>query len=107
MERASIASANGDGTQGRGIASAFLHLTVASAPSYNGRRCWSSRPRRRADAPMSEFTKIMQAIESGDALAAERLLPLVYEELRRLAAAQLAHEQPGQTLQPTALVHEA
>jgi RNA polymerase sigma factor (TIGR02999 family) len=56
---------------------------------------------------MSEFTEIMKAIEAGDALAAERLLPLVYEELRKLAAAQLANEQPGQTLQPTALVHEA
>lgn len=56
---------------------------------------------------MSEVTEIMQAIEAGDLLAADRLLPLVYEELRKLAAAQLAHEQPGQTLQPTALVHEA
>jgi RNA polymerase sigma factor (TIGR02999 family) len=56
---------------------------------------------------MSEFTEIMQAIEGGDALAAERLLPLVYDELRKLAAAHLASEQPGQTLQPTALVHEA
>lgn len=49
----------------------------------------------------------MQAIEAGDPLAADRLLPLVYDELRKLAAAHLAHEQPGQTLQPTALVHEA
>jgi len=56
---------------------------------------------------MSEFTKIMQAIEAGDPLAANRLLPLVYEELRQLAATYLANEQPGQTLQPTALVHEA
>jgi RNA polymerase sigma factor (TIGR02999 family) len=56
---------------------------------------------------MSEFTKIMQAIEAGDPLAADRLLPLVYEELRQLAATYLANEQPGQTLQPTALVHEA
>jgi RNA polymerase sigma factor (TIGR02999 family) len=56
---------------------------------------------------MSEFTEIMQAIETGDALAAERLFPLVYDELRKLAAAHLASEQPGQTLQPTALVHEA
>jgi RNA polymerase sigma factor (TIGR02999 family) len=56
---------------------------------------------------MSEFTKIMQAIEAGDPQAAEQLLPLVYDELRQLAAAHLANEQPGQTLQPTALVHEA
>lgn len=56
---------------------------------------------------MSEFTEIVQAIEIGDPLAANRLLPLVYDELRQLAAAQLANEQLGQTLQPTALVHEA
>lgn len=56
---------------------------------------------------MSEFTEILQAIEEGDQMAADRLLPLVYDELRRLAASHLANEQPGQTLQPTALVHEA
>lgn len=56
---------------------------------------------------MSEFTEILHAIDAGEPLAADRLLPLVYEELRKLAAAQLANEQPGQTLQPTALVHEA
>lgn len=56
---------------------------------------------------MSEFTEILQAIETGDPLAGDRLLPLIYDELRRLAAAHLAHEKPGQTLQPTALVHEA
>jgi RNA polymerase sigma factor (TIGR02999 family) len=56
---------------------------------------------------MSEVTDILHALESGDARAADRLLPLVYAELRQLAAAQLAHEPPGQTLQPTALVHEA
>lgn len=56
---------------------------------------------------MSEFTEIMRAVEAGDPLAADRLLPLVYNELRKLAAAHLASEQPGQTLQPTALVHEA
>jgi RNA polymerase sigma factor (TIGR02999 family) len=57
--------------------------------------------------PMSEVTRILSAIEEGDPLAAERLLPLVYEELRQLAAQKLAQEQPGQTLQATALVHEA
>ena len=56
---------------------------------------------------MSEFTEIMNALEEGDPQAENRLLPLVYDELRKLAAAQLANEQPGQTLQPTALVHEA
>src|SRR5260370_2792550 len=56
---------------------------------------------------MSDVTKILQAIAEGSPQAADELLPLVYEELRRLAAQRLAHEQPGQTLQPTALVHEA
>ncbi len=56
---------------------------------------------------MTEFTEILQAIDSGDSQAADRLLPIVYDELRKLAANHLAHEQPGQTLQPTALVHEA
>jgi RNA polymerase sigma factor (TIGR02999 family) len=54
-----------------------------------------------------EATEILRALEAGDPSAADRLLPLVYDELRKLAAAQLAQEQPGQTLQPTALVHEA
>jgi RNA polymerase sigma factor (TIGR02999 family) len=56
---------------------------------------------------MTEVTRILSAIEHGDAHAAEQLLPLVYDELRRLAAQKLAHEKPGQTLQATALVHEA
>jgi len=56
---------------------------------------------------MNEVTRILSAIEQGDAHAAEQLLPLVYDELRRLAAQKLAGEQPGQTLQATALVHEA
>jgi RNA polymerase sigma factor (TIGR02999 family) len=56
---------------------------------------------------MSEVTRILSAIEQGDPSAAEQLLPLVYDELRRLAAAKLASEKPGQTLQATALVHEA
>ncbi len=56
---------------------------------------------------MHEVTRILGAIEQGDPSAAEQLLPLVYEELRRLAAEKLAHEKPGQTLQATALVHEA
>jgi len=56
---------------------------------------------------MSDVTQILQAIENGDAKAANELLPLVYQELRRLAANKMAGEAPGQTLQPTALVHEA
>lgn len=54
-----------------------------------------------------DVTQILQAIERGDPQAASRLLPLVYDELRRLAASKMAQESPGQTLQPTALVHEA
>jgi RNA polymerase sigma factor (TIGR02999 family) len=56
---------------------------------------------------MSEVTRILSAIEQGDPGAAEQLLPLVYEELRKLAAQRLAQEKPGQTLQATALVHDA
>ena len=56
---------------------------------------------------MSEVTQILQSIERGDARAAGDLLPLVYDELRKLAASRMAREAPGQTLQPTALVHEA
>lgn len=56
---------------------------------------------------MNEITQILSAIEQGKPQAAEQLLPLVYDELRKLAAAKLAHEKPGQTLQATALVHDA
>src|SRR5437773_5227988 len=56
---------------------------------------------------MTEVTVILSAIERGDARAAEQLLPLVYDELRKLAAQKLAQEAPGQTLQATGLVHEA
>src|SRR5436190_22183743 len=57
--------------------------------------------------PMSDVTRILQAIEQGNAKAADELLPIVYEELRRLAAQKMANEAAGHTLQPTALVHEA
>jgi RNA polymerase sigma factor (TIGR02999 family) len=60
-----------------------------------------------ASQSMTDVTQILSAIEQGDPKAAEQLLPLVYEELRRLAAQRLSHEKPGQTLQATALVHEA
>ena len=56
---------------------------------------------------MTDVTRILNAIEGGDERATDELLPLVYEELRILAAQKLSHEQPGQTLQATALVHEA
>ena len=56
---------------------------------------------------MSDVTRILSAIEQGDPQAVEQLLPLVYDELRKLAAAKLIQEAPGQTLQATALVHEA
>src|ERR1700751_1062602 len=56
---------------------------------------------------MSDFTRVLSAIEQGDPHAAEQLLPQVYDELRRLAAQKLAQEKPGQTLEATALVHEA
>jgi len=61
----------------------------------------------RHNGAMSDVTRILSQIESGDPQAAEQLLPLVYDELRKLAAAKLAQEKPGQTLQATALVHEA
>jgi RNA polymerase sigma factor (TIGR02999 family) len=57
--------------------------------------------------PMTDVTRILFAIEQGDPQAAEQLLPLVYDELRKLAAEKMAREKPGQTLQATALVHEA
>jgi RNA polymerase sigma factor (TIGR02999 family) len=57
--------------------------------------------------PMTDVTQILSQIEQGDPSAAEQLLPLVYDELRKLAAAKLASEKPGQTLQATALVHDA
>ena len=58
-------------------------------------------------ATMSEVTHILSAIDQGDPHAAEHLLPLVYDELRKLATEKIANERPGQTLQATALVHEA
>jgi RNA polymerase sigma factor (TIGR02999 family) len=69
---------------------------------------WSRPARRRGMlGGMADVTQVLAAIRQGNARAAEDLLPLVYAELRQLAAQKLAHEQPGQTLQATALVHEA
>src|SRR2546428_9428539 len=70
---------------------------VFSRPSSNGRFNIE---------PVSDVTRILEAAQQGDPKAADQLLPLVYEELRRLAAHKMANEAPGQTLQPTALVHE-
>jgi RNA polymerase sigma factor (TIGR02999 family) len=72
--------------------------STAEIPSVFGPRC---------SGFMTDVTHILSAIEQGDSKAAEQLLPLVYDELRKLAAQRLAQEKPGQTLQPTALVHEA
>ncbi len=66
-----------------------------------------AEPRGGIIGVMTGVTQILSQIESGDPNAAEQLLPLVYEELRKLAAAKLVHEKPGQTLQATSLVHEA
>src|SRR4029077_9032844 len=73
------------------------------------RRLYSGRPNvsQPPVPPMTEVTRILSAIEQGDPSAASQLLPLVYDELRELAAQKLAQEKPGQTLQATALVHEA
>jgi RNA polymerase sigma factor (TIGR02999 family) len=67
----------------------------------------ASRPSLNDNVAMSDVTRILSQLDSGDPAAAEQLLPLVYDELRKLAAARLAHEKPGQTLQATALVNEA
>ncbi len=77
-------------------------VNTSSVPVVEGLFSASSRMDN-----MSDATVMLAAIHAGDSKAAEELLILVYDELRRLAASKLAHEAPGQTLQPTALVHEA
>src|SRR5262245_18032236 len=79
---------------------------VARRPAWGHNAPVPQRPRVTVDR-MSDVTRILSAIEQGDPSAAEQLLPLVYDELRQLAAQKLAQEKPGQTLQATALVHEA
>lgn len=84
--------------------------TAAMRPARKGScgRSSETSPLRRGRLPgMTDVTRILSAIEQGDRKAAEQLLPLVYDELRKLAAQKLAQEKPGQTLQATALVHEA
>ena len=100
----------GAGETGEGLdiqASVVVEGVLAAAGRAVGYTPSHCSPPARAVPPMSEVTRILSAIEQGDPAAAEQLLPLVYEELRKLAAQKLAHEQPGQTLQATALVHEA
>src|SRR5262245_46430575 len=82
-------------------------LTDRCPPCFDCPPGETSRFPRGKLANMSEVTQILSASERGDPRAAEQLLPLVYDELRKLAAERLAQERPGQTLQPTALVHEA
>src|ERR1035441_10302788 len=68
---------------------------------------WQAAPRSDTLCCVSDVTRMIEAIQQGDPKAADELLPLVYEELRRLAASKMANEAAGNTLQPTALVHEA
>jgi RNA polymerase sigma factor (TIGR02999 family) len=82
------------------------------SPSYKPTMAWNAchdflKFRAMNDSPGSDLTGILRAAQGGDAEAAARLLPLVYDELRKLAQARMAKLPPGQTLQPTALVHEA
>src|SRR5262245_10303439 len=77
------------------------------APQVLTPRCWRVPCAAVMLDVMSEVTRLLSAIDQGDPSAAEQLLPLVYDELRQLATQKLALEQPGQTLQATALVHEA
>src|SRR5262245_35716337 len=72
-----------------------------------GSMIWHGSPESAKTSGVSDVTRILTAIEQGDAQAADKLLPLVYEELRKLAGSRMANEKAGQTLQPTALVHEA
>jgi RNA polymerase sigma factor (TIGR02999 family) len=72
-----------------------------------GQIFWQASPRSVSLCCVSDVTQVIEALQRGDAKAADELLPLVYEELRRLAASKMANEAAGNTLQPTALVHEA
>jgi RNA polymerase sigma factor (TIGR02999 family) len=85
----------------------FLHLNFLALAIASGYTRLHSSIASRRRCQMSEVTRILSAIEHGDSSAAEHLLPLVYDELRKLAAQKMAQEKPDQTLQATALVHEA
>src|SRR5262249_16904566 len=88
----------------------MAHRTRPSGSCFSRSHCgraWDGLGFTRGPPLMSDVSRILTAIEHGDPAAAGQLLPLVYEELRRLAARKLAREPSGLTLQPTALVHEA
>lgn len=90
--------------------SAPPHAVLAASHSndaFVGGEPISAKPDGSRSASVSEVTQLLNAIEAGDTVASEKLLPLVYDELRKLAAHRLEREPPGQTLQATALVHEA
>ena len=78
-----------------------------ATPCYTGLRHFAHLRADNRICTMNDVTRILSAIEQGDPAAAEQLLPLVYDELRKLAAQKMAREKPGQTLDATALVHEA
>ncbi len=101
MGRGNQPSIRGCATESPGLSSTQIARDPPFAPrdSYNQGAGNSSKA-----TSLSDVTCILSNIESGDPSAAEQLLPLVYDELRKLAAAKMAHEQPGQTLQATALV---
>src|SRR5262245_60413888 len=84
-------------------------LGLPAGGGRDGCRLYSGKtnPHSSSAPAMTEVTRILYAIEQGDPHAVEQLLPLLYDELRKLASAKLAQEKPGQTLQATALVHEA
>ena len=93
------------GASSRGLLS--LAITVVDTISMECRSSMDSCSRLRYSEGMNNVTRILRESEAGNPVAAEQLLPLVYEELRKLASLRLANEKPGQTLQATALVHEA
>src|SRR5205807_6194882 len=82
-------------------------LRIPRLPQPRASQCLQPRAAAGILGRMSDVTRILSQIEEGNSAAAEQLLPLVYDELRKLAAQRLAQEKPGQTLQATALVHEA
>src|SRR5262249_7473139 len=104
---ATVGLAKGTGNKGVGKRQRGLQRRLVC---FRRHGCDRPEPRfhqQRQHLFMTEITRILFAIEQGQSQAAELLLPLVYDELRKLAAQKLAQEKPGQTLEPTALVHEA
>lgn len=111
FSRADCRDAGAD-RSGQGEKNADWQVALADATKIHWRRShlYSTSSCSRPVCPAvsaDEITRVLQRVGKGDPHAAEQLLPLVYDELRRLAAAKMANEAPGQTLQPTALVHEA